>query len=110
MTIFCYHSVAQCWESPLAVEPADFGWQAGYLARRRRVRTLQEAIPRLDRTGRLPRDLAALTFDDGFEALYHEVLPGCADTVCPRRSSSSRRRSASRARRWTGWTPRAPSH
>jgi peptidoglycan/xylan/chitin deacetylase (PgdA/CDA1 family) len=75
MTILCYHSVQPRWESPLAVEPDDFAWQAAWLRRARRVLPLQEALPRLDVTGRLPRGQAALTFDDGFAALYEHALP-----------------------------------
>src|SRR3954451_840506 len=75
MTILCYHSVQPRWDSPLAVEPGEFAWQAAWLRRRRRVLPLREALPRLDVTGRLPRGQAALTFDDGFAALYDHVLP-----------------------------------
>lgn len=75
MTILCYHTVQPDWDSPLAAEPAAFASQAAYLARHRAVVPLREALPRLDRTGRLPRRMAALTFDDGFETLYEYVLP-----------------------------------
>lgn len=75
MTILCYHSVEPDWEHPLAVEPAAFQRQAAWLGARRRVLPLGEALPRLDSTGRLPRGEAALTFDDGFAALYTHVLP-----------------------------------
>jgi peptidoglycan/xylan/chitin deacetylase (PgdA/CDA1 family) len=75
MTILCYHSVQPCWHSPLAVEPAAFTRQAAWLRRRRRVLPLREALSRLDSSGRLPRGEAALTFDDGFEALHTHALP-----------------------------------
>ena len=75
MTILCYHSVEPDWNSPLAVTPQEFGTQAAWLRARRRTLPLAEAIGRLDRTGRLPRGYAALTFDDGFAALYEYVLP-----------------------------------
>jgi peptidoglycan/xylan/chitin deacetylase (PgdA/CDA1 family) len=75
MTILCYHSVQPRWESPLAVEPDAFAWQAAWLRRKRDVLPLAEALPRLDATGRLPRGAAALTFDDGFSALHDQVLP-----------------------------------
>jgi peptidoglycan/xylan/chitin deacetylase (PgdA/CDA1 family) len=75
MTILCYHSVQPGWDSPLAVEPDDFRWQAAWLRRKRRVLPLHDALPRLDASGRLPRGEAALTFDDGFAALHEQVLP-----------------------------------
>jgi peptidoglycan/xylan/chitin deacetylase (PgdA/CDA1 family) len=75
LTILCYHSVQSHWTSPLAVEPADFERQCRWIARRRHVVPLREAIPRLDRTGRLPRGVAAMTFDDGFAALYDHAFP-----------------------------------
>ena len=75
MTILCYHSVQHGWESPLSIEPDEFAWQADWLRRRRHVLPLRDALPRLDATGRLPRGEAALTFDDGFAALYDHVLP-----------------------------------
>jgi peptidoglycan/xylan/chitin deacetylase (PgdA/CDA1 family) len=75
MTILCYHSIQPGWESPLAVEPADFAWQAGWLRRRRQVLPLRDALPRLGATGRLPGGEAVLTFDDGFAALYDQALP-----------------------------------
>jgi peptidoglycan/xylan/chitin deacetylase (PgdA/CDA1 family) len=75
MTILCYHSVQPNWNSPLAVEPDEFAWQAGWLRSRRQVLPLRDALPRLDATGRLPRGEAALTFDDGFAALYDQALP-----------------------------------
>jgi len=75
MTILCYHSVESGWNSPLAVEPDDFAWQTGWLRQARRVLPLATALDRLDRSGRLPRGEVALTFDDGFAALYDEVLP-----------------------------------
>lgn len=75
MTILCYHSVQPCWESPLAVEPEAFARQAAWLRARRRVLPLGEALGRLDSSGRLPRGEAALTFDDGFAALYDQAMP-----------------------------------
>jgi peptidoglycan/xylan/chitin deacetylase (PgdA/CDA1 family) len=75
MTILCYHSVRPDWESALAVRPDDFARQCAWLARRRRVLPVAEAVGRLDRSGRLPRGTAALTFDDGFADLHEHALP-----------------------------------
>lgn len=75
MTVLCYHSVQADWASPLAVEPAAFADQCAWLARSRRVVPLAEAVSRLDHSGRLPRGLATMTFDDGFAALYDTALP-----------------------------------
>lgn len=75
MTILCYHSVEPDWEHPLAVHPNGFAEHCAWLARRRTVVGLDDALPRLDQAGQLPRGMAALTFDDGFEALYEHALP-----------------------------------
>ncbi|SDC38468.1 Polysaccharide deacetylase [Geodermatophilus telluris] len=75
MTILCYHSVHARWKSPLAVEPHAFVRQAAWLRSSRRVLGLEQALHRLDASGRLPRGAAALTFDDGFAALHEHVLP-----------------------------------
>ena len=75
MTVLCYHSLRPGWESPLATEPRDFDWQASWLRRRRTVLPVREAVTRLDRSGRLPRGQAALTFDDGFADLHTHALP-----------------------------------
>lgn len=75
MTILCYHSVQPGWDSALAVEPADFERQAAWLSRNRRVVALRDAVRELDRAGRLPGGSAAVTFDDGFAALYDHAMP-----------------------------------
>jgi len=75
MTILCYHSVQPGWASPLAVEPAGFAEHCAWLSRSREVLPLEAAVSRLDGQGRLPRGTAALTFDDGFAALYEHALP-----------------------------------
>ena len=75
MTILCYHSVEPDWESPLAVRPEAFDSHCSWLASNREVLPLEEAVKRVDRTGRLPRGLAALTLDDGFAALHEHALP-----------------------------------
>jgi len=75
MTVFCYHGVQHDWTSPLNTEPDVFARQAAWISRRRTVLPLVEAVGRMDRSGRLPRRLAALTFDDGLENLVHHALP-----------------------------------
>jgi len=75
MTILCYHSVQPDWTSPLAVDPALFAKHCSWLARRRRVVPLEEAVDRLDADCRLPRGVVSLSFDDGFSAVYHHALP-----------------------------------
>lgn len=83
MTILCYHSIQPRWDSPLAVEPDAFRWQADWLRARRTVLPLSVALTRLDRSGRLPRGQAALTFDDGFAALHEHALPVLAKERLP---------------------------
>jgi peptidoglycan/xylan/chitin deacetylase (PgdA/CDA1 family) len=75
MTILCYHSIQPDWISPLAVHPQGFSDHCAWLAESRRVLPLAEALDRLDGKCRLPRGLAALTFDDGFEGLYEYAMP-----------------------------------
>ena len=83
MTILCYHSIEPGWENSLGVEPDAFERQAAWLQKRRRVLPLSDALPRLDATGRLPSDEAALTFDDGFAALHEHALPVLTRTRLP---------------------------
>lgn len=73
MTILCYHAVQPGWSGPMAMEPGAFGSHCEWLARRRTVVPLQVAVDRLDRHGRLPRGMSALTFDDGFDGLQEHA-------------------------------------
>lgn len=75
MTVLCYHSVDPGWESPLAVEPDRFALHARWLSRQRTVLPLADAVHRMDAAGRLPRRLAALTFDDGFSGVTTYAAP-----------------------------------
>lgn len=75
MTVLCYHSVDPHWDHQLAVHSDGFADHLAWLARRRRVVDLRDAVGRIDHRGRLPRGTAALTFDDGFAALYEHAFP-----------------------------------
>ncbi len=75
MTILCYHSVQPDLPAPLAVHPETFEAHCAWLSTNRSVVPLAEAARRLDASGRLPRGLTCLTFDDGFSSLYDRVLP-----------------------------------
>lgn len=75
MAIFCYHSVSPNWQSPLSVSPAVFDQHCRWLARRRNVVDLGTALGHMNHKGSLPRQLAAVTFDDGFADLYEHALP-----------------------------------
>lgn len=70
MTVLCYHAVNAEWTSPLSMHPDTFAAQCGWLAKGRTVVPLDEVVHRLTSSGRLPRGLAALTFDDGFASVY----------------------------------------
>lgn len=74
MTILCYHAVDPDWTGPMSVEPADFARQAAWLAAHRTVLPLEQALGRLDRSGRLPRGTVALTFDDGFASVREHAF------------------------------------
>jgi peptidoglycan/xylan/chitin deacetylase (PgdA/CDA1 family) len=73
MTILCYHSVESGWNSPLALAPAVFDAQCAWLERHRRVLPLLEAVQAMRAWRRLPRHTTAVTFDDGFAALYDDA-------------------------------------
>ena len=75
MTILCYHAVEPGWNAPLAMEPQAFRQHCEWLTRRTTVVPLQQAVSRLDRFGRLPRGLMAITFDDGFSGLHRHATP-----------------------------------
>jgi peptidoglycan/xylan/chitin deacetylase (PgdA/CDA1 family) len=83
MTILCYHAIDPDWRSPISVRPDQFEAHCAWLARSRRVIGLGDAVPRLDRRGRLPRGLAALTFDDGFASLFEHGLPSLTRHALP---------------------------
>jgi len=74
MTILCYHSVEPGWASPLAVTPEAFAAHCAWLERRGVVE-LAEVAGRLDRSERPSGNLVALTFDDGFAALFDHAFP-----------------------------------
>lgn len=71
MPVMCYHSIDPDWESPLAVDPADFAQQCSWLSRHRRVLPASRLVRLLGEGRRPPARATALTFDDGF-ADFHE--------------------------------------
>ncbi len=75
MSILCYHAVDPGWRSAMSVPPEAFETHCAWLARRRTVLPLDEAVGRLDRSFRLPRGLVALTFDDGYASLFEHAAP-----------------------------------
>lgn len=83
MSILCYHAVDPSWESPLAVSPQVFVSHCEWLARHRHVVPLSVALERMNRRGRLPRGMVALTFDDGFAQLDELVFPVLAKYRLP---------------------------
>ncbi len=75
MTILCYHAVQEPWPSPLPVAPTLFERHCAYLAAQARVVDLHDAMAHVRERGRWPDRRIALTFDDGFESLYHHAWP-----------------------------------
>jgi peptidoglycan/xylan/chitin deacetylase (PgdA/CDA1 family) len=75
-TVLAYHAVASCPASDddhlLFVSPTAFEAQMEYLARRRQVVTLVEAV-----SGPRPRGrpAVAITFDDGYRSVLEHALP-----------------------------------
>ena len=59
----------------MTMHPGAFAEQCAWLARRKTVVSLQDALSRLDGAGRLPRGTVALTFDDGFASVFDHALP-----------------------------------
>jgi len=75
MPVLCYHSVDPDWRSPLALSPDLFTRQCAWLGEHRRAVSLAEVVDRMNGSARLPGGLTALTFDDGFAAVYTHALP-----------------------------------
>lgn len=75
MSVLCYHSVDDEWDSPLAMPSSDFVDQCRWLSRARTVHQLDRLVERLDHRGRPPRGTTALTFDDGLSDLYDTAWP-----------------------------------
>jgi peptidoglycan/xylan/chitin deacetylase (PgdA/CDA1 family) len=75
VTILCYHTVERGWRSPLAVTPEEFSAQVEWLARSREVVDVAEAVARMSPSGHLPRNVTALTFDDGFAGVREHAFP-----------------------------------
>lgn len=78
MSVLCYHAVDPTWTSPLSVTPEAFDEHCAWLAKARDVVPLDVAVQAMDRRGRLPRGMVALTFDDGFLQLRDHVFPALA--------------------------------
>ena len=83
MTILCYHEVRPGWASPLATDTGSFAEHCAWLAAHKTVLPLDQAVGRLDRSGRLPVGQTALTFDDGFRGLYEHAFPVLRRTGLP---------------------------
>jgi len=56
------------------MRPDVFAEHCAWLAAHRPLVDLEEAVKRMDASGRLPRRAVAVTFDDGFASLYDEAL------------------------------------
>lgn len=83
MAILCYHGVDPAWQSALSVSPGAFAGHMSWLARNRRVVPLTEAATRVSNSGRLPRGMVAVTFDDGFAGLHEHALHVLASNGIP---------------------------
>ena len=81
-TIITYHAVADCppAEDPhnLFVSPSAFAEQMRYLARRRRVVTLEEAM-----SGAPGDGVVAITFDDAYMTVSENAVPILAELGLP---------------------------
>jgi peptidoglycan/xylan/chitin deacetylase (PgdA/CDA1 family) len=75
VSIVCYHAIDPAWHSPISVEPGTFDRHMAWLASHRRVVSLRVATRVMDAHGRLPRGIAAVTFDDGFASVHEHAMP-----------------------------------
>lgn len=75
MSILSYHAVDDTSALPIAVGSRSFAHHASWLAKHRRVLPLTEATGRLSSSCRLPKGIAAITFDDGFASVYDNAVP-----------------------------------
>ena len=75
MTILCYHAVEPGDRTPLSVMPESFRRQMLWLARRRDVVSLPDAVEQVDSSGLLPGRMTAVTFDDGLSSVYEQAWP-----------------------------------
>ena len=82
--ILMYHRVARLAHDPwqLAVSPERFVQQIEALVQLRRVVPLQWLAAKLSR-GRLPRKVAAVTFDDGYSDVLADAKPVLDHFTCP---------------------------
>jgi len=74
MPVLCYHSVDSAWASPLAIDSDEFARQCAWLTRHRQVIPAESLVPVLAQGHRPPPRTVAMTFDDGFEGLYHHAF------------------------------------
>lgn len=75
MSVLCYHSVCDAWNSPLAMGSDRFADQCARIASRFETVGVSKAISHIDRRGQLPRGMSVLTFDDGFRDNFDVALP-----------------------------------
>lgn len=74
MSVLCYHSVSEEWDSLIAVRPPAFAEQCAWLSHRRHVVPTLELLEAQSAGGRCRRR-TALTFDDGFADFATEAAP-----------------------------------
>jgi peptidoglycan/xylan/chitin deacetylase (PgdA/CDA1 family) len=83
VSILCYHAIDPSWESPLSVHPDAFARQVDWICRRRNVVDVRAALGRVDRQGRLPPRMSAVTFDDGFVSVFDHAWPAARRAHLP---------------------------
>jgi peptidoglycan/xylan/chitin deacetylase (PgdA/CDA1 family) len=79
-----YHRVAELAVDPwsYAVSPQRFALQLELLKSERQIVPMAWLAQRL-RDGKSPRNVAAITFDDGYADVYHSALPILQQQSCP---------------------------
>ncbi len=73
--VLLYHHVSESTPAVTSVSPDTFRQHMQYLAKHHNVLPLQEVIEKLKSNQALPEKTVVITFDDGYNNLYHQAHP-----------------------------------
>src|SRR3972149_3221082 len=75
VTVLGYHRVGGRSGRQLDLPAAVFEWQMAYLRTHYTVVSLDQVVRIVQEGAVYPHDVVAVTFDDGYEEVYHEAFP-----------------------------------